>query len=179
MLFFLSFSFLGDFPFRLLVFVWCFFSDSVHHQDKMKAQEVTLRGSLPDCVAARCIYNLPWGDAYLHNCSTVVSWMKFLLWFFKETKLPLNRSRFGGFRSFRCFLLVGSTHVCFFFFWFKAFLGNFHDFPPWFSWRFSWATGSQNWLKLRSRVLEDCSPRACQVEVSDNRWRCRHSKRNV
>lgn len=34
---------------------------------------VTLRGTVPQCVASQCLYNLPWGERYVHNCSAVVT----------------------------------------------------------------------------------------------------------
>lgn len=62
----------------------------------LEAQEVTLRGSLPDCVAARCIYNLPWGDAYLHNCSSVVTGEHCLV------SCAENAGWFGGVEIWTC-----------------------------------------------------------------------------
>ena len=39
---------------------------------------VTLRGTVPQCVASQCLYNLPWGERYVHNCSAVATWLGIL-----------------------------------------------------------------------------------------------------
>ena len=40
---------------------------------------VTLRGTVPQCVASQCLYNLPWGERYVHNCSAVATWLNWEL----------------------------------------------------------------------------------------------------
>jgi len=51
----------------------CLGSNSTEPAISEEAQQVTFRGILPQCVAAECTYNLPWGEQYVHNCSNAVT----------------------------------------------------------------------------------------------------------